>query len=90
MHEILKDMVQTLQMLNAHFTQDSNVEGLFSRSPPSHETSLFFSNNLFSLGFALVQDDFQLDCTKMVDEANGSVILGQLRDVLLGRVIISD
>ena len=42
------------------------------------EPSLFFSNNLFSLGFELVQDNFLDDDFWMTDETNGSVILAEL------------
>ena len=41
------------------FTQDSKVEDLFCGAPPGSESSLFFSNYLFSLGFKLIQDYFQ-------------------------------
>ena len=52
------------------------------------EPFLFFSNNLFSLGFGPVQDDFQYDFTWTNDEASGSVILSELP--CLGSVIISN
>ena len=68
-------MVQILLMLL--FTQDSEVEDLFCCTSPGSEPSLFFSNNLFSLGFEPVQDDSQHDFTWMTDEANGSVFLAE-------------
>ena len=71
-------MVQIPLMLKVLFTQDSEVEDLLCSVSPGSEPSLFFSNNLFSLGFELVQDDCQHDVTWMTDEANGSVILAEL------------
>ena len=71
-------MVQILLMLKVLFTQDSKVEDLFCGTSPGSEPSLFFNNNLFSLGFESVQDDFQYDLPWMTGEANGSVILAEL------------
>ena len=76
--EIYEDMVQTLLMLKVFFTQDSEVEYLFCGASPGSEPSIFFSNNLFSLGFQPVEDDSQHEFTWMTDEANGSVILAEL------------
>ena len=76
--EIYEDMVQILLMLKVLFTQDSEVEDLFCSASPGSEPSLFFSNDLFSLGCEPVQDDSQHDFTWMTDEANGSVILAEL------------
>ena len=76
--EIYEDMIQTLLMVKVLFTQDSEVEDLFCGASPGSEPSLFFSNNLFSLGFESVQDDSQHDYTCVTDEANGSVILAEL------------
>ena len=68
--EINDDMVQILLI----FTQDSEVEDLFSGASPGSESSLFFSNNPFSLRlFEPVQDDSQHDFTWMTDEANGPI-----------------
>ena len=50
-------MIQILLMLKVLFTQDSEVEDLFYAASPGSEPSLFFSNNLFSLGFESVQHD---------------------------------
>ena len=63
-------------MSKVMFTQDS--EDLFCGASRCSEPSLFFSNNLFSLGVERVQDDSQHDFTWMTDEANGSVILAEL------------
>ena len=46
-----EDKVQILLTLTVLFTQDSEVEDLFCGASPGSEPSLFFSNNLFSLGF---------------------------------------
>ena len=71
-------MVQILLMLKVLFSQDSKVEDLFYGASLGSEPSLFFSNNLFSLGFEPVQVDSQYDFTWVTDEANGSVILAEL------------
>ena len=76
--EIYEDMLQILLILKVLFTQDSEVENLFCGTPPGSELSLFFSNNLFSLGFEPVQDDSLHHFTWMTDEAYGSVILAEL------------
>ena len=64
--EIYEDMIQILLM--------------FCGASPGSKSGLFFSNNLPSLGFEPVQDDFRhgFTCTKMTDEANDSVILEEL------------
>ena len=81
--EIYEDMVQILLILKVLFTLDSEVENLFCDASPSSEPSLFFSNNLSSFGFAYIQDDFQHDFTWMTDEADGSVVLAELKVSLL-------
>ena len=68
-------MVQILLMLKVLFTQGSEVEDLFFGDSPGCEASLFFSNNLLSLGFEPVQDYSQNDFTCMTDEASSSVML---------------
>ena len=65
-------------MSNILFTQNSEVEDLFCGADIGSEPSLFFSNNLFSLGFEPVQDDSQHDSTWVTEETNGSVILAEL------------
>ena len=57
--EICEDMAQILLMLNVFVTQDSEVEDLFCGASSGSEPILFFSNNLFSLGFEPVQGDSQ-------------------------------
>ena len=65
-------------MLKVIFTQVSEVEDLFCGVSPVSEPSLFFSSNLFNLGFEPVQDDFQHGFIWMTDEANSSVVLAEL------------
>ena len=62
-------------MLNVHFTQDSEVEYLFSGVSSGPELSLFFSDNLFSFWFEPVQDDFPYDVTRINDKTDGSAEL---------------
>ena len=76
--EIYEDMVQILLMLKVLFKKNSEVTDLVCGASPTSEPSLFFCNNLFSLGSKPVHDDFKHDYTLMTDEANGSVILAQL------------
>ena len=57
--EIDEDMVQIL--LEVLFTQDSEVENLFCGASSGSESSLFFSNFFFNLGFKPIQDNFQHD-----------------------------
>ena len=71
-------MVLILLISNILFTQNSEVEDLFCGTSHGSEPSLFFSNNLFSLGFEPVQDDSQHDSTWVTEETNGSVILAEL------------
>ena len=54
--EINECMVQILLIL-----MDSEVEDLFCGASSGSEPSLFFSNYFFSLGFKLIQDNFQHD-----------------------------
>ena len=73
--EICEDMVQIQLTLDLLFTYDSEVKDLFCGATPGSEPSLFFSNNLFSLGFKPIQDDFQHDFTWITDKVYGSIIL---------------
>ena len=73
--EIYEDMVQILMLLKVLFTQDSQVEYLLYGASPRSEPSLFLNNNLFSLRFESVQDDFQHDFIWMTV---GSVVLAEL------------
>ena len=59
--EIDEDMVQILLVLEVLFTQDFEVEDLFSGASSGSEPSLFFSNYFFSFGFKPIQDNFQHD-----------------------------
>ena len=80
--EINEDMVQILLMLEVLFTQDSKVEDLFCGASSGSESSLFFSNYFFSLGFQPIQDYFQHDFARMTDEADSSVVLAELQVAL--------
>ena len=53
-----------LLMLKVLFTQDSEFEDMFCDASTGSEPSLFFINNIFSLGFEPVQGDIQYDCTR--------------------------
>ena len=75
-------MVQNLLMLEVLFTQDSKVEDLLCGASSGSEPSLFFSNYFFSLGFEHIQDDFQHDFARMIDEADCSVVLAELQVAL--------
>ena len=72
-------MVQILLLLEVLFKQDSKVEDLFCGASSSSEPSLFFSNYFFSLEFKAIQDDFQHDFARMIDEADSSVVLARLQ-----------
>ena len=56
--KIKEYMVQILLMLEILFKQDCTVEDLFCGAPSGSESSLFFSNYLFSMGFKPIEDDF--------------------------------
>ena len=77
-----EDIVQIQLMFKVLFTQDSNVEDLFCGASSGSETSLFFSNYFFSLGFKPIQDDFQHDFARMTDGADSSVVLAELQVAL--------
>ena len=77
--EINEDVVQILLMLEVLFTQDSKFENLFCGAYSASESSLFFSNYFFSLGFQPIQDDFQHAFARMTDEADSSVVLAELQ-----------
>ena len=63
--KICEDMVYILLKLKVLFTQNSEIEDLLCSVFPGSEPNLFFSNNLFSLGFEPVQDDSQHDFNLM-------------------------
>ena len=68
-------IIQNLLMFENTFTQDSDIENLFCGAPSSSEPSVFFSDYFSGLGFKPVQDDFQHDFARMINEADGSVFL---------------
>ena len=76
--EINKDMLQILLMLEVLFTQDSETGNLLRGVSSSSEPGLFFSNNLFGLGFKPIQDDIQHGFARVIDTADGSVVLAEL------------
>ena len=76
--EVSEDMVQILLMFKVIFTKDSEVEYMFCGASSSSESSLFFSNNVFSLWSKPVRYEFQHDFTWMIDEADGSSVVAEL------------
>ena len=76
--EINEDMVQILLMLEALFRQNSKLEDLICSASSGSEPSLFFRNELFSLGFKPIHDDFQHDFAQMTHEADSYVVLAEL------------
>ena len=71
--EINEDKVQIPLMFKIFFTQESEVKNLYCGASPGSEPSLFISENLVSLGFEPIQDDFQHGFTWMTDEAGRAV-----------------
>ena len=63
--EINDDMVQVLLIFKVLFTKDSKVEDLFCGAPSGPDSSMFFGNYLFGLGFKPFQDDVQRDFDRM-------------------------
>ena len=80
--EINEDLVQILLMFGVLFTQDSILEDLFCGASSGSEPSLFYSNYILRLGFKPIQDDFQRDFARMIDEADSSVVLAELKVAL--------
>ena len=80
--EINLDMLQILLMVEVLFTQDSQVEDLFCGALFNSEPSLFFRNYFFSFGFKPIQDEFQPDFARIIDEADSSVVLAELQVAL--------
>ena len=74
-------------MLEVLFTQDSKVKDLFCGASSGSEPSLFFGNNLFSLGFNPIQHNFQHDFARMTDEADSSVVMADFRECNNQRLI---
>ena len=64
--EINDDMIQVLLIFKVLFTKDSKVEDLFCGAPSGPDSSMFFGNYLFGLGFKPLQDDFQHDFARMI------------------------
>ena len=53
--EIYEDIIQALLMLKVFLAKDSKVENLFTGVPSCSKTRLFFSDDLFCLGFESVE-----------------------------------
>ena len=70
--EINEDMVQILLLF----------EVLFCCASSGSVPSLFFSNYFLSLGAKPIQDDFQHDFARMIDEADRSAVLAELQNAL--------
>ena len=76
--EIYEDMIQALLMLNVFLAKDSKIEDLFTGAPSCSKTRLFFSDDLFCLGFESVDWYLQHDFARVADEADCSVILAHM------------
>lgn len=76
--EINEDVVYVLLMLAVLFTHNSQVEYLFCSSSFLAKAWLFFSDDLFCLGYELVQDDFQHYFAGMAYEAYRAIVLALL------------
>ena len=66
-------------MLEVLFTHDSKVKDLFCGASSGSETSLFFSNYFFNLGFKPIQDHGFYDSARMTDGADSSLVLAELQ-----------
>ena len=63
---------------------------MFCGASSGPKSTLFVSNYYFSLGLKPIQNDFQHEFARMIDEVNRSVVLAELQVALLGSVIICD
>ena len=77
--EDYEDIVEILLMLQVFLAEDPEIEYLFCGAPSGSETCLLFCNDLFCLWLESVKDDLQHDLIRMADEADGSVVLAQLK-----------
>ena len=71
-------MVQSLLILDELFTQKSKVEDLILGASSGFEPGLFFSNCLLGFGFKPIQDNFQHNFARVIDEADGYLVLAEL------------
>ena len=76
--EIYEDMIQALLMLKVFIAKDFKVEDMFTGAMSCSKTRLFFSDDLFCLGFVSVEYYLQHDFARVVDEADCSVILAHM------------
>ena len=53
--EIYEDMIQALLRLKVFLAKGSKVEDMFTGAPSCSKTRLFFSDDLFCLGFKSVE-----------------------------------
>ena len=53
--EIYEDMIQALLMLKVFLAKDTKVEDMFTGAMSCSKTRLFFSDDLFCLGFVSVE-----------------------------------
>ena len=61
-----------LKVLLAHY---SKVEELLCCAASWSEACLFVSDDLFRLRLQSVQQDFQHNCARVADEADGTIVL---------------
>ena len=76
--KISEDIEQILLMLEVLFSQVSVVEELFCGPSSGPEPNLFVRSYLFGLGFRPIQDDFQYDFARVINEAMGFLVLAEL------------
>ena len=81
MFKIYEDMIQTLLVSKVLFTH-SNAEDMFCGAFPDCESSLVFSDSLFSWDLNLFKMT-QHDSTRVSDEADGSAVVEELKVALL-------
>ena len=73
MYALSKAFLTSLLMLEILFKKDSETEDLFCGASFESESSPFFSNYIFGLGFKPIQDNFLHDFARMTDGANSSL-----------------
>ena len=76
--EIYEDMIQALLMLKVFLAKDSKVEDLFTGAPSCSKTCLFFSDDLFCLGFDCSVGNFPGNKSISQDGGKYREILGNI------------
>jgi len=71
--EVDEDVIEVLLMLKILFTEDSEVEDLFSSAMSCSETCLLFHNGVLCLGFQSIEDDLKHILAWVTDETDCSV-----------------